>query len=110
MVDSWPAYKLWQDSNYLIENVSLSFEFIEKIGEKTLIPLRTHFTKYDKGTEWLGEEKKLPFGEFMQHWLEEKTWCKYFLLLDKLLTSFLTNRQRKRSFRGILLSRESSNE
>jgi hypothetical protein len=66
LVESWPAYKNWHNVDYL-RNV---------IGANTVVPLRTHFTKEGDGSEWLGEEKKLPFGEFIDHWKENKVYSK----------------------------------
>lgn len=64
----WPAYNLWKDPQYLID----------KVGKSTLVPVRTHFIKYSNPEEWLGEAKEIPFAQFMEHWLQKKTWSMYF--------------------------------
>jgi len=65
-VEQWPAASLWKDPKYLLN----------KIGEDTIIPVRTNFTQTKNGVEWLGETANIPFQSFMKHWLQGKNWSK----------------------------------
>src|SRR5689334_14205783 len=64
MVEDWPAFKNWKDPRYLIDKVDLQLSLNLQVGKDHVIPVRTHFTKYKTGTEWLGDGVDLPFGRF----------------------------------------------